>query len=154
MSTRQQNRNIGHKEAWFHAAAKVIAKAFSKGFRQGFGEGFHVIQMRRIACFMRRIRFENSSTGLNISRTVSTCFSTPVSTNSFLNTDEIAHLTGAHRPIKQANWLAKRGVPFVLDGRSRLVVYHSHVQAMMEGTASRRSSGPNWDSKFFNAKVQ
>lgn len=107
-----------------------------------------------MACLLLRNGFENSSSGFKISGTVSTCFSTPVSTNSFLNTDEIAHLTGAHRPIKQANWLAKRGIPFLLEGRSRVVVYHSHVLAMMEGKASPRSSGPIWESKFFNAKIQ
>lgn len=63
--------------------------------------------------------------------------------NTFMTPLELRQLTGASRASRQAAWLSARRIPFLVDGK-RVVVYHCHVQAHVEGRPVLSRSGPNW----------
>ena len=61
----------------------------------------------------------------------------------YLETTEIARVTGTTKPPAQAEWLKARGIPHQVDGK-RIIVSRIHVQAWLEGRPTRVSNGPNW----------
>ena len=62
--------------------------------------------------------------------------------SEYLSPGELHLLTGLARSGPQADWLAGKGIPYMLDGR-RVIVSREHVRARLEGRIVARSSGLN-----------